>query len=98
MPRGNPNPAHDFLVSRLPNKWPPAFTKLAELPSPRFDPFKQALSQSTDVDLKNGPAVGYLNAKYDSLSGTPQILAKTALLNLFAVLSDRKSTRLNSSH
>ena len=88
MPRGNPNPAHDFLVSRLPNKWTPAFTKLAELPSPRFDPFKQALSQSTDVDLKTGPAVGDLNAKYDSLSGTPQILAKTALLNLFAVLSD----------
>jgi hypothetical protein len=61
---------------------------LNELPSPRFEPLKKVVSQSIDVDLKSGPAVGDLNAKYDSLSGTPQVLAKTALLNLFAVLSD----------
>jgi hypothetical protein len=88
MPRGKPNPSHEFLVSRLPNKWTPSFTKLSDLPSPRFDRFKQVVAVSTDVDLKNGPAVGDLSAKYDALAGTPQVLAKTALLNLYAVLSD----------
>jgi hypothetical protein len=88
MPRGNANPSHEFLVSRLPDKWSPVFTKLSELPSPQFDPFKKVVSLSTEVDLKKGPAVGDLNSKYDALAGTPQILAKTALLNLFAVLSD----------
>ena len=88
QPRGNANPTHDFLVSRLPDKWSPAFTQLSELPSPRFDQLKKVLSLSTDVDLKKGPSVGDLNAKYDVLTGTPQVLAKTALLNLFAVLSD----------
>ena len=88
MPRGNANPAHEFLVSRLPDECTPAFKKLSELASPRFDPLKKVVSLSTDVDLKKGPAVGDLSAKYDALSGTPQVLAKTALLNLFAVLSD----------
>jgi hypothetical protein len=88
MPRGNPTPRHEFLVSRLPNKWKPAFAKLAELSSPRFDRFKQVIGRSTEVDLKNGPAIGDLNSKYDSVPGIPQVLAKTALLNLYAVLSD----------
>jgi hypothetical protein len=88
MPRGNANPSHEFLVSRLPNKWAPAFTQLAELLSPRFDRFKQVVAVSTDVDLKSGPAIGDLSAKYDAVAGTPQVLAKTALLNLYAVLSD----------
>lgn len=88
MPRGNANPRHEFLVCRLPNKWTPAFAKLEELPSPRFDRFKQVVGVSTDVDLKNGPAIGDLSAKYDAAAGTAQVLAKTALLNLYAVLSD----------
>jgi hypothetical protein len=58
--------SHEFLVSRLPNKWTPSFKKLADLPSPRFDRLKQVVAVSTDVDLKNGPAVGDLSAKYDS--------------------------------
>jgi hypothetical protein len=88
MPRGNANPSHEFLVSRLPNKWTPVFRKLADLPSPRFDRFKQVVAVSSDVDLKSGPAIGDLGAKYDSVAGTAQVLAKTALLNLYAVLSD----------
>lgn len=88
MPRGNANPSHEFLVSRLPDKWNPAFAKLTDLPSPRFDRFKQVVGLSTEVDLKNGPSIGDLNSRYDAVAGTPQVLAKTALLNLYAVLSD----------
>lgn len=89
MPRGNANPSHEFLISRLPDKWSPVFAKLADLPSPRFDRFHQVVGISTDVDLKNGPAIGDLSAKYDGVAGnTAQVLAKTALLNLYAVLSD----------
>lgn len=88
QPRGQANPSHEFLVSRLPDKWTPVFTKLADLSSPRFDRFRKVVGVSTDVDLKNGPAVGDLSTRFDSLAGTPQTLAKTALLNLYAVLSD----------
>ena len=45
---------------------------------------------STNVDLKKGPAVGNLNANYDTLRDIAQIQAKTALLNLFAVLTDEQ--------
>jgi len=88
QPRGNPNPSHLFQVARLPDKWSPRFTPLDALPSPRFDPFKQIVAQSHDVDLKNGPTVGDLEANYDAMAGVPQILSKTALLNLYAVLTD----------
>jgi hypothetical protein len=75
-------------VSRLPTQWKPQFTSLAGLPTPRFDPLKKVLSISKNVDLKNGPAVGDLGAKFDTLADPSQILAKMALLNLFAVTSD----------
>jgi hypothetical protein len=45
---------------------------------------------STNVDLKNGPAVGDLSANYDDLTESAQISAKAALLNLFAVLTDEQ--------
>ncbi|HEY6412925.1 MAG TPA: hypothetical protein VIX42_04520 [Edaphobacter sp.] len=77
-------------LARLPGQWAPQFTALKTLASPRFDPFKSVVSVSTDVDLKNGPRVGDLNANYDALAGSPQILGKTALLNLFAVLCDER--------
>jgi len=88
QPRGDASPSHSFQVARLPNQWTPQFTSLDTLPSPRFEPFKNVLAVSQGVDLKSGPPVGDLNANYDAMSGVPQILAKTALLNLFAVLSD----------
>jgi hypothetical protein len=88
QPRGNPNPSHTFTVARLPNQWTPRFTPIHTLPSPRFDEFKKIVAVSNSVDLKHGPPVGDLNANYDAMSGTPQVLAKTALLNLFAVLTD----------
>ena len=88
LPQANPSPTYSMQVARLPGKWSPAFTQLNGLPSPRFDPLKTVLSLSTNVDLKNGPAVGDLGENYDALAGNAQILAKTALLNLFAVLTD----------
>jgi len=87
-PLALPQPEVDLTVSRLPDQWFPEFTAFALLASPRFGPFKEVARASTDVDLKKGPAVGALATNYDTLSGQPQILAKTALLNLFAVLSD----------
>jgi hypothetical protein len=88
QPRGNSNPTHLFQLARLPDKWAPRFSPLAALTSPRFDPFHSIVAVSDSVDLKSGPAVGHLETKYDAMSGVPQVLAKAALLNLFAVVTD----------
>ena len=77
-------------MARLPNKWTPQFIPLDALPSPRFDPFRKVLAASKSVDLKYGPPVGDLGQNYDTLTNGAQILGKTALLNLFAVLSDEQ--------
>jgi hypothetical protein len=90
QPRGNPSPVFLVKLARLPGKWTPQFTALNALASPRFDLLRKVLSGSTNVDLKKGDPVGDLNAKYDALAETPQILGKTALLNLFAVLCDER--------
>jgi hypothetical protein len=90
LPRPNTPQRYDMQVARLPNKWTPQFTRLAALPSPRFDPFRNVLTVSKNVDLKKGPRVGDLGQNYDTLTNGAQILAKTALLNLFAVLSDEQ--------
>jgi len=88
QPRGNANPTHVFQCSRLPSRWTPVFAPMSGLASPRFNAFRKVVGVSNSVDLKNGPAVGDLNVKYDGMSGNPQVLAKAALLNLYAVLSD----------
>ncbi len=88
QPRSNPNPSHLFRVARLPDKWTPKFTPFDSLASPRFDVFKQIVVKSNDVDLKNGPTIGDLQANYDTMSDVQQIFAKAALLNLYAVLTD----------
>jgi hypothetical protein len=90
QPRGNANPSHTFLVARLPGSWTPEFKMLAELPAARFGPFRQVVAMSDSVDIKNGPVLGDLEVKYDGMSGDQQVLAKTALLNLFAVLTDEQ--------
>jgi hypothetical protein len=88
QPRGEGNPTHTFNVARLPGQWKPTFTSLLSLASPRFDAMKSVVALSNNVDLKTGPAIGDLNTNYDAISGSPQILAKAALLNLYAVLTD----------
>jgi hypothetical protein len=91
LPRANPSPAtFQLQVTRLPTAWTPRFTPLAALYPARFSPFKNVVAVSSNVDLKNGPAVGDLNANYDALSDPAQIQGKTALLNLFSVLTDEQ--------
>jgi hypothetical protein len=90
QPRPNSPQFHVMKAARLPNKWIPQFIPLVELPSPRFDRLKQVLAISREVDLKHGPPVGDLSQRYDDLADQAQILGKTALLNLYAVLTDEQ--------
>jgi hypothetical protein len=89
-PKGEPKKSYNFNAVRLPNKWTPQFTQLAALPATRFSPFSQVVAVSNSVDLKTDPNQNFfdLKAKYDTLAGTAQVLAKTALLNLYSVLTD----------
>lgn len=97
QPRSNTPQNYQMKVVRLPNKWTPQFTPLDTLPSPRFDPFRKVMAASKSVDLKNGPPVGDLNQNFDTLANGAQILAKTAILNLFAVLSDEQDPESSPS-
>jgi hypothetical protein len=89
QPRGEPSPAFTMQVTRLPGAWTPQFTPPQSLAAPRFQTFRNVVAVSTNVDLKNGPAAGDLNAKYDTLADGSQILAKTALLKM----KDHKRSR-----
>ncbi len=86
FPAVNPRPVWPVRAARLPNRWSPLFTPLKALPSPRFDPLNAVIAVSQAVDLKNGEAVGDLNNVYDLLNSPAAILAKSALLNIYAVL------------
>ncbi len=86
FPATKPNPTWPVQAARLPNKWTPDFTLLADLASPRFDELKKTVQVSDSVDLKNGDKVGDLQANYDALTSAAAVLAKAALLNLYAVL------------
>jgi len=97
MPRPDTPQHYEMKVARLPDKWTPQFAPPDALPSPRYDPFKKVLAVSSSVDLKHGPAVGDLAKNYDKLADGAQILAKTALLNLFAVLSDEQDPESSPS-
>lgn len=88
QPQGNQSPTFAMKLTRLPGAWKPEFTPFALLATSRFQNFKSVVAVSTNVDLKNGPAVGDLGATYDALADVSQIQAKMALLNLFAVLTD----------
>ncbi|MGD0156162.1 MAG: hypothetical protein ABSB50_08690 [Terracidiphilus sp.] len=90
QPRGEPNPSHTFQASRLPGQWTPQFTPFAQLPSTQFSRLSQVVAVSDKVDLKSGPSVGDLSKNYDIMAGNAQVLAKMALLNLYAVLTDEE--------
>jgi hypothetical protein len=90
QPRGDSSPTYNIQVTRLPGKWAPQFTLLKSLSSQRFQSFRNVIAVSKGVDLKDGPAVGDLNANYDAIADGAQIQAKMALLNLFAVLTDEE--------
>jgi hypothetical protein len=90
QPKQQSSPTFTMRLTRLPEAWKPQFSPLQSLGLPRFQAFKSVVAVSTNVDLKKGPAVGDLNTKYDTLTDPTQIQAKTALLNLFAVLTDEQ--------
>jgi len=84
----NSDTSQSATVVRMPSQWSPAFDALADLPTGRFKPFRDVVGASTQVDVKHGAVLGRLDAAYDNLAGEQQKLAKMALLNLYAVLSD----------
>ena len=90
QPRGEPNPSHTFQAARLPSQWTPQFALREALTPARFTSLTNVIAMSNAVDLKNGPPIGDLNANYDNVAGSAQVLAKTALLNLYAVLTDEQ--------
>jgi hypothetical protein len=73
-------------VLRDPGHWQPRFAVWDALAA-QFTPLKVAL-QDNFVKLKHGPDVGVITpAVYDGMSSAALLLAKMALLNLFAVLN-----------
>jgi len=90
QPAGEPNPSHTFQAARIPDEWTPQFTPLAALAPARFASLTNVIAVSNRVDLKKGPEIGDLNANYDVMAGNAQLLAKAALLNLYAVLTDEQ--------
>jgi hypothetical protein len=78
----------DITVLRSPDAWAPKFTSFSALPPARFSRLIQVIANSTQVDVKNGRALGRLDAAYDGLTAPAEMLAKMALLNLFAVTTD----------
>jgi len=78
----------DVTVLRSPDQWSPKFTSFSALPPARFSRLNQVIANSAEVDVKNGRALGRLDAAYDTLSAPAEALSKMALLNLFAVTTD----------
>jgi hypothetical protein len=82
--------AQTLNLVRNPAKWTPGFQALGDLSPARFGPLTRVIDASDDVDVKRGPDLGNFSDAFDNLRGTQQILAKIALLNLYAVLSDEE--------
>lgn len=87
QPYGSSAFAFKKQVVRLPSAWTFSFSKLADLPSSRFESLRKILDAGGDVDVLGGEHIGDLRSKYDSLAPM-DYLAKGALLNLYAVLCD----------
>lgn len=78
------------VLVRKADQWTPEFTALDSLPQDRFRPLTSVLQASNQADVKHGPQLGNLADVFDDLRGPQQILAKIALLNLYAVLTDER--------
>jgi hypothetical protein len=84
------------LVARDPDKWSPVFTRWNSLPLP-FNALKTVLANQL-LKLKHGPDVGVISpAVYDGMSSPALLLAKMAMLNLYAVLSTQKDPVSNQA-
>ena len=88
----------NVLLIRDPARWQPAFTPWKLLPNNRFSLLKTVLGHSF-VKTKHGPDIGsFTDDVYDDPLASAQILlAKMALLNLFAVLMDTKEPIHNTA-
>jgi hypothetical protein len=76
------------LVLRSPGKWNARFTHWNDL-SPAFKPLKDVLAASNAVTVKEDgqPLGNFAGDNYDDVDEMRAILAKTALLNLFAKMN-----------
>jgi hypothetical protein len=89
FPTAEPEKEIAWSVLRTPSAWNVRFAPYAGLASPRFDALKTVVAISRSVDLKADPTdVFDLQERYELLDLLPEVLAKTALLNLYAVLTD----------
>jgi hypothetical protein len=77
----------ETTVFRDPNKWSPQFVSWNSLP-PQFTDLKKVI-ENQFLKLKHGPDIGVMKPSvYDGQMNSPALLlAKMAMLNLFAVLS-----------
>jgi hypothetical protein len=80
--------ARNLTLFRRPDKFTASFTEWDQLPS-FFLPFKTVLSKSSAVKVKGGRVLGkFTEGTYNSITDAKEVLAKTALLNLYAKLTD----------
>lgn len=80
----------NLTVFRLPNKWQARFVPWSLLQA-SFLPMQQVLDGSDDLKIiKGGRIEKFTGAAYDSVTDSKTILAKAALLNLFAALDALK--------
>ena len=83
-------------VFRRPDKWKAQFNLWADLP-PTFQDLKDILDDSPQVKLLGGSFFdSFTGDTYDSVTDTKAVLAKAALLNLHAVLTDIKEPTTNA--
>jgi hypothetical protein len=77
--------AESVTLLRTPGQWNSRFTHFTDLP-PAFDALRAVLTASQNVVVKEShQSLGnFAGANYDDVDNTPAILAKTALLNLYA--------------
>lgn len=80
--------ARNLTLFRRPDKFSSNFTQWNQLPI-HFAALKSALNKSSAVKVKGGKTLGkFTEATYDGVTGTTELLAKAALLNLYAKLTD----------
>jgi hypothetical protein len=80
----------NLTMFRRPDKFTASFTAWDQLPS-FFQPFKTVLGRSSAVKVKGGRVLGkFTEAIYDGITDAKEVLAKTALLNLYTKLTTLK--------
>jgi hypothetical protein len=82
--------SRNLTVFRRPDKFAASFTAWDQLPS-LFLPFKGVLNKSSAVKVMGGRLLGkFTETTYDGITEKKEVFAKSALLNLYAKLTDLK--------